>query len=97
MPWETRRGRRYYYRKRRQGDRVVSEYVGAGEAAEIAAQLDALAPALRLRQAERWASRRARDARVDEIAECIDALVCGVLLAAGHHTHKGQWRKKRHA
>jgi len=30
MGWEERRGRKYFYRKRRNGGRVVSEYLGAG-------------------------------------------------------------------
>lgn len=30
MAWETRRGRKYYYRKKRVGTRVVSVYVGSG-------------------------------------------------------------------
>jgi hypothetical protein len=30
MAWETRRGRQYYYRKKRVGTKVVSVYVGSG-------------------------------------------------------------------
>jgi hypothetical protein len=30
MAWETRRGRQYYYRKKRIGTKVVSVYVGSG-------------------------------------------------------------------
>ena len=39
MSWEQRGNRRYYFRKRRQAGRVVSEYVGAGELAVAAATL----------------------------------------------------------
>jgi hypothetical protein len=40
MAWEERNGRMYYYRKRREGGRVVSEYVGAGIGAEAIATMD---------------------------------------------------------
>ena len=33
MAWEERNGKSYYYQKRREGDRVVSEYIGTGELA----------------------------------------------------------------
>jgi hypothetical protein len=36
MPWKTRKGSRYYYRSTRDGDRVRTEYVGSGPAAELA-------------------------------------------------------------
>ena len=41
MTWESRhRRQRYYYRKRRVRGRVVSEYVGAGPAAMLVAEMD---------------------------------------------------------
>jgi hypothetical protein len=96
MGWEQRSNQRYYYRKRRQGDRVVSEYVGTGELAAAAATLDALERELRQAERQRWAAIREADAQVQEICDLIQALVQAALLATGHHTHKGQWRKKRH-
>ena len=43
MGWETRRGRRYYYRKERGKDgRVRSVYCGGGERGELAAREDEL-------------------------------------------------------
>ena len=97
MSWERRAAKRYYYRKYRQGDRVLSEYVGAGQPAELAAALDAAQRQWRQAECDRWASRRALDARIDELCDLTHALACALLLAAGYRTHKGQWRKKRHA
>lgn len=96
MAWEKRGNKRYYYRKVRQGDRVVSEYVGAGELAGACAQLDALER--QLRQAKRRTRRelRALDAQLNDVCDLIRALTYATLLTTGHHTHKGQWRKKRH-
>ena len=99
MGWERRGQGRYYYRKRRTGGRVVSEYVGAGPGAELLAEADALDRAERAerREAERQAREevQALDRQADEVADLIRALTHGVLLATGHHTHKGQWRKQR--
>lgn len=97
MSWERRGDRYYYYRKRRRGQHVASEYVGAGELARTAAALDALLRERRQAQRRQWASMRALDAQLDEVCHLIRALTWGLLLATGHHTHKGQWRKKHHA
>lgn len=40
MGWETRRGKRVYYRKEWTGKRVVSIYCGSGERGEAAARED---------------------------------------------------------
>lgn len=40
MGWEQRGNGEYYYRKARRGGRVVSEYVGRGDFASLAALLD---------------------------------------------------------
>ena len=43
IPWETRKGYlKYYTRKHRIGDEVITEYIGTGEAAILIAILDAL-------------------------------------------------------
>ena len=38
MAWEVRNRRKYYYRKRREGNRVIFEYLGGGLEAEQYAQ-----------------------------------------------------------
>ena len=40
MGWEERKGKFYYYEKRREGGRVMSRYVGAGSFAEMCAVLN---------------------------------------------------------
>jgi hypothetical protein len=89
----------YYYRKRRIGSRVVSEYVGGGELAHLAAQLDAWE---RDKQDEecyrlkvKCAEIMAEDKVLADLGQAISTLVQGILLAEGYHTHKGQWRRKR--
>jgi hypothetical protein len=90
---------RYYTRSRKVNGRVVREYVGSGEAAELAAQMDAINRTVR--EAEREARRAekaeldALDARVTELDELADQLAHAALVAAGFHQHKrGEWRKR---
>ena len=40
MGWETRGNNTYYYRKRRVGPSVVSEYAGSGKAGLLAERID---------------------------------------------------------
>jgi hypothetical protein len=100
MGWELRNGRRYYYQKRRVGDSVVSEYVGAeGGMGSLVARHDELR---RETDALMIAHARLIDAEMEEIDSDLkrvskDVRLCirGLLLAAGYRTHKGQWRRKR--
>ena len=103
MGWERRdRGGLYYVRKTRVGGRVVSQYVGTGAAAQLAAELDAHERAEReaSRQAlsadrERWAR---ADAALDEMCEAVEvAARDGRILAGYHQHHRGEWRKRRGA
>jgi hypothetical protein len=96
MAWE----RGYYYRVRREGRRVVREYVGTGRIAELAAQLDALERQKRAAEAAAWRAEKARldalDAKVSALIDLTDLAAAAALLAAGFHQHKRQWRRKRH-
>ncbi len=101
MAWEKRGNREYYYQKRREGDRVISEYIGSGRFALLIAKKN------KLEQERRWqkriAERAAHDAdralvrEVDRISRLVQTLTAAVLLTNGYHTHKGQWRKRRGA
>lgn len=99
MGWDKGR---YYTRSRKVNGRVVREYIGTGEVAELAAQSDAIDRADR--EAERQARRAekaeldALDASVKELDELADLLARAALLAAGYRQHKrGEWRRRRRA
>ncbi len=100
MGWETRaNGGRYYTRSRREGGRVVREYVGCGVKGELAAAADVS------RRGEREAERatiraerereRAAEAELVALHWTVDQLTRGALLAAGFERHKRQWRIRR--
>ena len=99
MAWEDRNGKYYYYRKRRQGEHVVSEYVGSGFLGAFAEDLD---------RAERVESEQARaglkfqkeeaaamDQQIFQLESSVNTLARAVLLVSGYHPHKRQWRKQR--
>jgi hypothetical protein len=100
-PWERReRGGLYYTRSRKEGGRVIREYVGGGRFGELAAQMDALERERREAQAARWKEEQeeldALDAPVEELTEASDLLVRAALLASGHRQHnRGEWRLRR--
>lgn len=101
MSWERRaRGGFYYVRKRRVGGRPASEYIGAGLAGVLAAELDsedraereAKRDSLRAEQ-ERW---EAVDAAIAEVCEATDLTARAALVLAGYHQHhRGEWRRWR--
>jgi len=101
MAWETRGGGTYYYRKRRTGEHVVSEYVGKGEIAELAAVWAYLDRAERQERRAQLLADRQREKELDDMVDraCADCreTIAAVLEAAGFHRHKGQWRKRNAA
>ena len=94
MPWEQRNHKPYYYHKRRQGQRVISEYVGAGQLAETVAAFDQCLRQARQSERQAQAALQTLHAEVDQVCDLIQILTQASLLTAGFHTHKGQWRKK---
>lgn len=99
MGIERRGNNLYYYRKRRIGDRVVSEYVGGGELAHLWAHLYGIERESRDEERHRLQVKRAEimagDKALADLDATISTLVQGILIAGGYHTHKGQWRRKR--
>jgi hypothetical protein len=99
MAWEDRNGRKYYYRKRREGKRVISEYVGTGLAGEIAEIFDIESKhennykrAVFQGQKE---SAQVMAEQVRQIETFTRAMTRAMLLMSGYHAHKRQWRKYR--
>lgn len=100
MAIETRRnGQTYFYRKRRQGARVVSEYVGAGPTADLIAHLDELerqerAAALKAKRAQR-AEAAHQDAQLEHAAARAALVERAALILGDCYFHHGEWRRKR--
>jgi hypothetical protein len=102
VAWEEReRGGRYYTRSRREGGRVLREYVGGGLAGELAAEADRerreLEEAQRKREREDIERIKALAAPVLEVSEAAEILARAHLVAAGYHKRKGEWRRARGA
>lgn len=99
MAWEMRRGRRYYYHKRRVGGRVVSEYRGSGDWVDAVTRLEQADRIERAVERDDWRSEqnhiKADESALDEVTALIETLTTSYLLAAGCHTHKGTWRRRR--
>lgn len=99
MGIEQRGGRFYYYEKRREGRRVVSRYIGGGELALIATEINTQDRQERKRQRQEQRKTQNEQNEIDqELARTetvLATIVRAVLRSAGFHQHKGQWRKRR--
>jgi hypothetical protein len=99
MGWENRGRLRYYYRKERSGAHVRSVYVGTGEIARLHAATLAMQQEDRRIQESKLAAEKALlqafDANLDAISGVVSEFVEAVLISAGFHRHKRQWRKRR--
>jgi len=99
MAWETRKNRQYFYTELRVGRRVVSQYVGTGLTAELAAKLQTVANDEREMKSQLEAMEIAalatEDAEAEKFDEEVRLLVKSTLIAEGFHQHKGTWRRKR--
>ncbi len=97
---KRQRGGLYLYRARREGRRVVKEYVGAGHLAIIRQAIDEQLRAQA--QAEADAGRaalaafEAEEEPLADLCRRVEQLARGALLGAGYRRHhRGDWRKRR--
>lgn len=102
MAWQCRKGQQYFYRARRVGSRVVSEYVGRGQYAELVAARDARQRAEQTAVAEQLQRFRAELVAEDRTAagrfRVVQEVVGWALEQAGFHRHdRGNWRRRRMA
>jgi signal recognition particle GTPase len=99
MGVEQRKGNLYYYRKRRDGDRVVSEYVGGGLVVSLVERQAEIERAQRAAElAQRHAERMSLaeiDRQMDQFSNLVDSVMAAELLTLGYHQHKRQWRRRR--
>jgi hypothetical protein len=99
--WESReRGGRYYTCSRKEGGRVIREYVGGGVLGELVARMDAQERQRREEEAAAWKEERDRLDRLagllNEFCEDVETVTRAALIAAGSRPHKrGEWRKGR--
>lgn len=98
MGMETRGNHRYYYRKERQGVRVVSTYLGNGATAQLIAECEYWR---RVEERQERAAVKREQRTVEEQAARVlgteanlRELVKAVLIANGFHQHKRQWRRR---
>jgi hypothetical protein len=94
MAYERRRnGKLFYYRSRREGDRVVKTYVGGGEIGHQAAEADQAARR-QAAQLRKETSRKLEQlvSNLDEFDRMADQLLTCQLLSAGWKQHHRQWR-----
>jgi hypothetical protein len=97
MSWETRGNNRYYYRRRKVGGQIETEYIGSGTVADFIAKQDEHDRAQRAAAAAEWQAmvdeERQTAAIIAKVDDLVSALTVGVLLANDYHTHRRQWRK----
>jgi hypothetical protein len=99
MAWATRGNGVYFYRSRRVGDRVLTEYLGTGPAAHLAAALADQKKADRQALADTRQECRVRwDSAVNQLrglAVETNGLVATVLGLSGYHRFERHWRRRR--
>lgn len=100
MALEKRGNNIYYYKKEREGKRVVSKYYGKGELASLIAQMDEIEA--NSRDHKRYVEQNRREkaeqfekelARIEAVFK--DLITAHLLINGYHQTDSREWRKKR--
>ena len=88
-----------YYRSRRVGRKVCTQYLGRGAVGRLAAEIDELERTRRRDEQQDWQEQMEADIKLDRNVEAVGKVVRALtdanLLCTGHRTHKGQWRRRR--
>ncbi len=89
----------YYYHNKRQGKRVVTEYIGSGYPALLAEQLTERARQEAKAKLKEWQAIKDEQQRLDrmvaDFGKLADAMAAAALLLSGYHQSRRKWRKKR--
>jgi hypothetical protein len=99
ISWETRGGKGpYYTRSTRKNGRIVGEYHGCGEVAQLIALFDAEERAERAAAEVALRAEEERGADLDQLIANVDAatdtVTAAALLDAGCYQHHRQWRRR---
>jgi hypothetical protein len=99
MGWERRGNGLYYYNKKREGKRVVSQYIGTGFSAGLISIMDQEKRKERGLARTQWKKEKTEirklEIDIEQLGMAIRGVVRATLLTSGYHPHKGQWRKTR--
>jgi hypothetical protein len=95
MGWKRIGNHSYFYRSRREGGRVVSDYCGRGELGTLTALLIQLDRQEREEERAELAAAEREERAIRRWFEAVEAVATGAMLAAGFHKHRRQWRRKR--
>ncbi len=100
MALEKRNGNYYYYKKERDGNRVVSKYYGKGELASLIAQMDEIERYEKAEKAELQRKNKEEIEKIDRelsnLGQEIRKLIENVLLNLGFYkTRSREWRLKK--
>ncbi len=100
MALEKRNGNYYYYKKERDGNRVVSKYYGKGELACLVAQMDEIERYEKAEKAELQRKNKEEIEKIDRelsnLGQEIRKLIENVLLNLGFYkTRSREWRLKK--
>jgi hypothetical protein len=100
MICRVKNGKSYFYRARRVGLRVHTDYLGAGFSGQVIAELEAAAKKRTKDRLDRERADQARlqdaDAPLDRFAAASEFLVKACLFGAGFHLHaRSEWRRRR--
>lgn len=90
---------RYWYRSRREGRRVICEYIGCGKVGRLCAELENEPIQERARERSERQALAAQEHEVDRTLDTINgqlhSLIEAALTVSGYHKHSGTWRRAR--